>query len=86
MPSGGTALTVSLAREAGKPCLVVDLDYPPSPAIVREWLRTHRIDVLNVAGPRESTNPGIYYAAQQYLRDVLADPMCPSRAAEEPRP
>lgn len=32
----------------------------PTPEQLREWVITHRIRVLNVAGNRESTNPGIF--------------------------
>jgi len=31
------------------------------------WLEQHRIRVLNVAGPRESEQPGIYAQAITYL-------------------
>lgn len=34
-PEGGTALTVRLADRHERPCLVVDLDNPPSPALAR---------------------------------------------------
>jgi hypothetical protein len=47
-----------LARRYGKPCLVVDLK-PGNPSSLRTWLEKKQIGVLNVAGPRESKNPGI---------------------------
>ena len=53
-PTGGTALTIRLARRHGKPCLVVDLKKPPDPSSLRAWLEKKQIGVLNVAGPRES--------------------------------
>jgi len=60
-PDGGTALTLRLARDAGKPCLLVDLsEETADPAAVAEWLTQNRIRVLNIAGPRESKQPGIY--------------------------
>ena len=71
-PRDGTALTVRLAMRHRKPCLVIDLDAAPKPAVVAAWLATHAIDVLNVAGPRESTQPGIQERAARYLERVLA--------------
>ena len=70
--AGGTALTWRLADARGKPCLVVDLDASPDPSVVRRWIDAHAIDVLNVAGPRESQRPGIGAAAAAFLRAVVA--------------
>jgi hypothetical protein len=57
----GTAWTMQCALELGKPHLVVVLADSRHDTIARvcEWLRTHSIQVLNVAGPRESTSPGL---------------------------
>lgn len=71
LPTGGTALTKSLADDFGKPCLVVDLDQPAETATVHHWLAKHAVNVVNVAGPRESTSPGIYRQSQTYLRGLL---------------
>jgi hypothetical protein len=70
-PREGTALTVALARRYGKPCLVVDLEAPADPAAIRAWAAAHRLRVLNVAGPRESRQPGIYAQALDVLRRAL---------------
>ncbi len=72
VPTGGTELTVRLAREHGRPCLVVDLDAAPSAAAVADWLRAPQVRILNVAGPRESQSPGIAAAAAEFLRQVFA--------------
>ena len=69
--SGGTALTARLARRQGKPLRLVDLAEHPDPAAVAAWVASFR--VLNVAGPRQSQSPGIYRAAREFLRQVLAD-------------
>jgi hypothetical protein len=68
---GGTELTRQLAEQHGRPCLVVDLDAPPPPAEVAQWLRHRRVEVLNVAGPRESQNPGIGRPAEAFVRELL---------------
>lgn len=71
-PTGGTALTITFARRLGKPLLVLDLNTDPDPADVSDWLRRHRIGVLNIAGPRESTCPGIQSRAEAFLRAVFS--------------
>jgi hypothetical protein len=38
-PSGGTAVSIELARRHGKPCLVVDMNRPSDAASVRAWCR-----------------------------------------------
>jgi hypothetical protein len=57
--TGGTALTLEMARRYGKPCLVFDLHLGEDPAMITGWIRRHGIRVLNVAGPRASEAPGI---------------------------
>ncbi len=69
--TGGTALTQRLAAEFGKPHLVVDPQSETSTRMIREWLTEHGIRILNVAGPRESSRPGIYGRAAALLRAVL---------------
>ena len=68
---GGTELTVKLALRHGKPLTVVNIASPPDVAALTRWVRDHGIRVLNVAGPRESSRPGIYAAARRYLREVF---------------
>lgn len=70
--SGGTLLTVQIAGELDKPCLVVDLRRPWQPGEVGAWLEACAIACLNVAGPRESSAPGIYALARDYLQAALA--------------
>lgn len=63
----GTKLTVELAEELDKPVFIVDVGNPPSLETFMNWLNEHRIERLNVAGPRESKAPGIYERATQIL-------------------
>lgn len=70
-PSGGTALTIRLAGRLGRPFRVVDLAKGGDAGKVKEWIRRNRIEVLNVAGPRESKSPGIQGEAMAFLRTVL---------------
>ncbi len=70
-PIGGTALTITVARRLGKPFRIVDLAQAVDAIRVRRWLRQESIGVLNVAGPRESTSPGIYKEALTFLTELL---------------
>jgi hypothetical protein len=69
--SSGTSLTRKFAVELEKPFLIVDLAEKPTAATVAEWIESNRIQVLNVAGPRESSVPGIHALATVFLRTVL---------------
>ena len=71
-PTGGTELTLRMADQHGRPCLVVNLDRPGRLEEVRRWLQDHEVKVLNVAGPRESQSPGIAAQAKQFLSGLLA--------------
>jgi predicted Rossmann fold nucleotide-binding protein DprA/Smf involved in DNA uptake len=72
-PTGGTALTLRLADELGRPALVLDLATAPRPEAAARWIAGRGIAVLNVAGPRESGAPGIYAEAAAFLRAALAE-------------
>lgn len=69
----GTAYTIRLTRKFRKPHMLVD----PTGAsdllfdAVRQWIAAEHICILNVAGPRESSNPGIHDAAAEFLKAVL---------------
>jgi hypothetical protein len=66
-PRGGTALTIRYAKELAKPFLLL----PPTKGSLSSfahWLTTEGISILNVAGPRESEEPGVYDATAQFLR------------------
>ena len=67
--TGGSKLTRELALAFGKPCLHLsrESDARTAPAKLREFLRRYSIKVLNVAGPRLSTEP----AARAFATRVL---------------
>ena len=74
-PDRGTALTIALAEKARRPLLVLDLDaWTPADAAdqVLAWAEPAQIGVLNVAGQRESGQPGVYSQALAVLRHLLA--------------
>lgn len=67
----GTLLTYRLAQRHGRPVLRVRLDRAVHIELIQEWLRAEKICVLNVAGPRESSYPGIAIEAAELLTRVL---------------
>lgn len=72
-PTGGSALTAALARRHDRPLLHVDLASGcDAVVIVREWIAAHGVGCLNVAGPRESSCPGI----AQEVRALLVGALC----------
>jgi len=72
--SGGTRLTYETATEFHKPLFLVPCpgppNAPPDPVHVerfRTWLNRYSIQVLNVAGSRESQTPGIAEFTHTFL-------------------
>jgi len=70
-PAGGTALTVALARRLGRSLLILDLGRDPDPSALRRWIGRQRVATLNVAGPRESQQPGVHDEARRFLETAL---------------
>lgn len=69
--AGGTLLTQRVATAAGKPCLVTRLDSPYAQGEAQrilEWLGADALLVLNVAGPREQSRPGVHALASAMMR------------------
>lgn len=70
--TGGTRLTRNLALRHGKPCCTLRPDDLLGLQVVRDWLADHQVQILNVAGPRESQSPGIQARTRQLLMQLLA--------------
>jgi hypothetical protein len=68
---GGTRRTAESARRMGKACLVVDLDAADALEKTRMWIAEVRPHVLNIAGPRDSKQPGIYGRSFAFLSRVF---------------
>ncbi len=84
--SGGTKLTWGLAKKLEKPLLHI-YDAPKerisNPDLLclevqalTDFLRSNKIEVLNVAGPRESKEPGVYELTLTILRFSLNRAAC----------
>ena len=72
--SGGTLFTYEIAKKKNKPVLIIT----PDPAdnslkisVIIEWLISHSIKILNVAGPRESQWPGAWSKSRQLVGELL---------------
>ena len=79
--TGGTAYTIEAARRLGKPRLVIELKEgegnPESEeelvGAIRAWIQSESIEVLNIAGPRQSKTPWIAARAARLLRLLLSE-------------
>ena len=71
----GTLYTITQCRKYNKPILELDLSMKSSVqgSHFSEWISKHEIQILNIAGPRESSSPGIYKAAYNLL-SILFEP------------
>lgn len=75
---GGTRLTDEISAELRKPLFRIPFAPPEetntrtaSLEEFRSWLRDNRIEVLNVAGNRESETPGIAEFTRSFLIEAL---------------
>ena len=68
---GGTALTMQLAKRDQKPVFQAHPGDSPDLLELPDWISTNEIHILNVAGPRESTEEGIYALAFEFLYELL---------------
>ncbi len=74
--SPGCKLTQRFCHELNRPMFLISWSNrtdDPTTDMFLTWLTTHRIKVLNVAGNRERTNPGIFLATFAFLLKALGD-------------
>ncbi|PIE61281.1 MAG: hypothetical protein CSA29_04155 [Desulfobacterales bacterium] len=72
--TGGSKLTYSFASAAGKPVCHIDLlnnDIFEAALILNSFLLENQIGVLNVAGPRASQDPAIYFDVKSVIESTL---------------
>ncbi len=67
----GTMLAVELAQKLNKSCLIFDFKGKGHVSDVRDWIDRDEIKILNVAGGRESTSPGIYELSLGFLTELF---------------
>lgn len=72
---GGTKLTVELAQKYHRPSLIINAPTysDRDKTNFQKWIKDYHIRILNIAGPRESDQPGvIYFQARNILPNLLA--------------
>lgn len=72
--TGGSALTAQLAERLGRSWFHANLsEKAPIELIdaIATWIAEGKFEVLNVAGPRQSKDPGIYAKARALLSPVF---------------
>ena len=75
-PSGGTALTGAIARQAKKPLLMINLAttaIDETARLICKWIAQNPVEVLNIAGPRASQNPEIYDRCRELLEKAWGE-------------
>lgn len=75
--TGGSALTEALAIRHDKPCLHINFEHSDQAQaipLITGWMREHAITILNVAGPRASSDPAIYKAVYTTIEALLRKP------------
>lgn len=76
--SGGTELTAQVAQGQGKPLQIVRLrdggENSPAQHVqcVVDWIVSRKIRLLNVAGPRGSSDDHIYSLAREFCSQVFS--------------
>lgn len=73
--SGGTKLTYELCQRLRKPYRVEHLGVATNQArrSLLDWLESYEVVTVNVAGPRESKEPGIQALTSSFLHAMLAE-------------
>lgn len=69
----GTVLTVEEVKKQKKPHLIIDLSKQHDFDMILNWATENDIKILNIAGPRESSSPGIYQASFKFCTNVLSN-------------
>jgi hypothetical protein len=70
-PDEGSRHTISMAKEVKKPVYIIRETDVINPKEFNIWLDVNKINVLNVAGPRESNDPGVYNYSLEVLEVLL---------------
>lgn len=72
--TGGSLLTVKIARDRQKPYIHIDFekeDLESGLGKVATWVESSNISILNVAGPRASSDGTIYDVTRQLISALL---------------
>ena len=70
--AGGSKLTFELTHKYNKALLILNLNHTlrTNKRKFKNWTAENHIETLNIAGPRESTEPGIYAETIELLTQM----------------
>lgn len=74
--TGGSALTEKIAVRLGKPCLHIDFEVDDCRRAAERastWLHSEQIRILNVAGPRASSDGRIYELSRELIVRLIEE-------------
>jgi hypothetical protein len=81
---GGTAVAHDWAETLDKILLVIEPNASNAAlAVVAGWLAEHTVQILNVAGPRESESPGIYRESRAFFTKLWTGDAAGAVSGEE---
>ena len=69
--TGGSMRTVEFARKHKKPCLHIHRGYYQPAELIQVFIKEHSVHALNIAGSRESKEPGIHDWVKGVLDNAL---------------
>ena len=69
----GTIYTIDQVKKQEKPYLTISLskDQDNNISLIEQWIKRHKIKILNIAGPRESQCAGIYRGTVNLLTNLI---------------
>jgi len=70
-PDEGTRLAIQFSKENKKPVYIIKKQDVLHPEEFIIWLEVNKVKVLNVAGPRESNDEGVYEFALEVMEKLL---------------
>jgi len=70
-PDEGTRFTLQYAKEGKKPVYILKESDKVNSAEFSLWMDVNKIKVLNVAGPKESSEPGVYDFAIKAMKQLI---------------
>ena len=71
VPTGGSLKTIGFAKKHDKPCLHLSKACYDAEVRLQRFVDEHKIKTLNVAGSRESKDPGIYKWVKRVLTEAF---------------
>jgi hypothetical protein len=86
--TGGSALTQKLSNQHSRPCIHIDLNQTiefDAAVEISAWIMANNIEVLNVAGPRESEDLQIYKSTMGILESAFLLGLAKNKPAQTTR-